>query len=185
MDSSRLLLARRYLQLGRSIPSTVRGCSECTARFFVPGDLDLWPWHSNSYERRAKHVFRMNLARIRLAVPVIRCWMRVPRIERFSTISRIWRIKGHQAITLNSGVSGPKFTKFLHDVGRTSVLLTRLSAFPRCHPLWNAIPKKEGMSPISADFAPKIGCHGNAPWSLDLSENQYQTEHLHEHVYHP
>jgi len=25
--------------------------------FFVPGDLDLWPWHSNSSERGTKHVF--------------------------------------------------------------------------------------------------------------------------------
>jgi len=33
IDSSRLLLARRYLQRGRSIPSILRGCSECTARF--------------------------------------------------------------------------------------------------------------------------------------------------------
>jgi len=28
---------------------------------FVPGDLDLWPWHSNSSERGTKHVFRVNL----------------------------------------------------------------------------------------------------------------------------
>jgi len=33
MDSSCLLLARRYLQQGRSIPSTLRGSSECTALF--------------------------------------------------------------------------------------------------------------------------------------------------------
>jgi len=51
----------------------------------------------------------------------------------------------------------------LYDVDRTSALLTRPSAFPICHPLWNAIPKKEGVSPISADCAPKIGCHGNVP----------------------
>jgi len=29
--------------------------------------------------------------------------------------------------------------------------------------LWNASPKKEGVLPISANFAPKIGCHGNVP----------------------
>ena len=47
-----------------------------------------------------------------------------------------------------------------------------------CHLLWNANPKKEGVSPISTDFA---RCHGNVP---DQSRNQYQIEHLHQHVYH-
>jgi len=28
---------------------------------FVPGDFDLWPWHSNSSERGTKHVFPVNL----------------------------------------------------------------------------------------------------------------------------
>jgi len=37
--------------------------------FFVPGDLDLKP--SNLSERRTKHVFRVNLAQIRSAVPEI------------------------------------------------------------------------------------------------------------------
>ena len=35
-----------------------------------------------------------------------------------------------------------------------------------CHPLSNMSPKKEGVPPISADFAPKIGCHGNLPWPI-------------------
>ena len=39
----------------------------------------------------------------------------------------------------------------------------------------NASPKKEGVSPISADFAPKIGCHCNV---LGRTRNQYQIEHL-------
>jgi len=39
---------------------------------FVPGDLDLWPWHSNSSERATtKHIFPVNLAQIRSAVPEI------------------------------------------------------------------------------------------------------------------
>jgi len=38
---------------------------------FVPGDLDLWPWHSNSSERGTKHIFPVNLAQIRSAVPEI------------------------------------------------------------------------------------------------------------------
>ena len=36
---------------------------------FLHGDLDLWPWHSNSSKPGIKHVFRVNLAQIRLAVP--------------------------------------------------------------------------------------------------------------------
>jgi len=38
---------------------------------FDPGDLDLWLWHSNSSKRGTKHVFPVNLARIRSAVPDI------------------------------------------------------------------------------------------------------------------
>jgi len=38
---------------------------------FVPGDLDLWPWHSNSSERGTKHVLNVNLAQIRSVVPEI------------------------------------------------------------------------------------------------------------------
>jgi len=105
---------------------------------------------------------RVNLAQISTVVRAIHCRMQVPRIERVSSIPRIWCIIGRQTSIVNSGVSGPKFTKFLNDVDRTSALLTRPSAFPSCHPSWNASPKKEGV----ADFAPKIGCHGNVPWPI-------------------
>ena len=40
-------------------------------RKFVAGDLDIWPWHSNSSERGTKHVFHANLAQIHSAVPEI------------------------------------------------------------------------------------------------------------------
>ena len=43
--------ALRHLQPARSMPSLPRGDAlEWKARF-VPDDLDLWPWHSNSSER--------------------------------------------------------------------------------------------------------------------------------------
>jgi len=29
--------------------------------YFVPHDLDLWPWHSNASERETKHVFPVHL----------------------------------------------------------------------------------------------------------------------------
>jgi len=108
--------------------------------------------------------------------------IRVPRIKRVSTISRIWRINGRQTVIVNSGVSGRKFTKFLYDADRTSALLTRPSTFPSCHPLWNASPKKEGVSPTSADFALKSV---TIVTSLDRSSNQHEIEHPHKHVYQP
>ena len=79
-ESSRLLLAWRYLQWARSIPSIPRECCECTVLFLslVTLTFDFWPWCSNSSERRTKHDFRVNLAQIRSAVPVIHCGMRVP-----------------------------------------------------------------------------------------------------------
>jgi len=55
-----------------------------------------------------------------------------------------WHINGRQTITVNSGVSGPKFAKFLFDVDRTSV--KRPSAIPSCHLLWNTSPKKDKNS---------------------------------------
>jgi len=39
--------------------------------FFVPGHLDLWPWHSNLPEKGTKHVFGVNLVQIHSAVPKI------------------------------------------------------------------------------------------------------------------
>ena len=39
--------------------------------FFVRGDLDFWPWHSNSSNWGTKHVFPVNLAQIRSADPDI------------------------------------------------------------------------------------------------------------------
>jgi len=88
------------------------GCSECTVRFFLflmtlTFDLDL-----DIQSRKSKGPNTSSALQICSAVPVIRCRMRVPRIERVSTISRIWRTNGRQTITVNSGVSGPKFTKF-------------------------------------------------------------------------
>ena len=59
-----------------------------------------------------------------------------------SPISPIWRLNGCQMITVNSGVSWPKSTKFLCNVERTSAVLIRPSSFPFCHPLWNACPMK-------------------------------------------
>jgi len=99
--------------------------------------FDFWPWRSNSCKRRTKYVFDVNLAQISSAVPAIHCRIRVPRLERVWPISPIWRISGCQTITINSGVSGSKFIKFLHDADRTSALLIRPSAFPYCRPLWD------------------------------------------------
>ena len=38
---------------------------------FFPGDLELWPWHSDSSERGIKHIFPVNLVQIHSAVPDI------------------------------------------------------------------------------------------------------------------
>jgi len=49
------------------------GWWECIACFLslMTLSFDLWPWHSNSSEWGTKHVFPVNLAQIRLAVPEI------------------------------------------------------------------------------------------------------------------
>ena len=130
---------------------------------FVPGVHDLWPWHSNSSEQRTKHIFVWIWHKsVQWLLPsIVECESQEPNAFR-----HIWHITGHQTITANSRVSGPKFTKFLHNVDRTFALLMHPSAFPSCHLLWNASPKNKGVSPISADYAPIIACHGNVPWPI-------------------
>ena len=96
IESSRLLLARRYLQRGRSIPSTSRGCCECTARFFVPGDLDLWLLTLTIkfiWVKDQKYVLRVNLAHVHSAVLAIHCRMRVPRKKACSQFRMISQLK--------------------------------------------------------------------------------------------
>jgi len=44
----------------------------------------------------------------------------------------------------NSGITRPKFIKFLSDVDRSSAVLTRPSVLRSYHPLWNADAQKEG-----------------------------------------
>jgi len=62
--------AWRHLQPAHSILLQL-GVMAVQSTFFLPGDLDLWPWHSNSSERGTKHVFPVNLVQIRSAVPEI------------------------------------------------------------------------------------------------------------------
>jgi len=82
------------------------------------------------------------------------------------------RMRRCQMITVNFGVSGPKFTKFFCDVDRTSGVLMCPFALPPCHPLWNVspnFPRRKAcrrFRPILADLAPKIGCYGNVPWAI-------------------
>jgi len=62
-NMSSLWICRKSVQqFQRYLPKT---------QFFVCGDLDLWPWHSNSSKQGTKHVFPVNLAQIRSAVPEI------------------------------------------------------------------------------------------------------------------
>jgi len=60
--------------LQRAYTNTIRMLSRVSAAlsaFFVPGDLDLWPWHSNSSKQETKHVLSVNLAQMCSAVPEI------------------------------------------------------------------------------------------------------------------
>ena len=51
--------AWRHFQPARSIPS-LPGVMAVQSAVFVPGELDLWPWHSNSSERGTKRKFGAN-----------------------------------------------------------------------------------------------------------------------------
>jgi len=148
-----------------------RGSVVNAQRVFVPRDLDLWPLILTFKLLRAKDQTRLPCEFganpfSGSCYPLSNASLK--NRTRFDDFAHLCII-GRQTITVNSGVSGPTFVRFLYDVGRTSALLTRPSAFPSCHRLWNASPEKEGVSPISADFAPKIGCHDNVPWPIGKS----------------
>ena len=46
----------RYNASCRRIDHSVAAGGDGSAQRFVPGDLDLWPWHSHSAERGTRHV---------------------------------------------------------------------------------------------------------------------------------
>jgi len=100
------------------------------------------------------------------------------RFDDFAHLAHKWSAN----ITVNSGVGRPKFANFLHDEDRTSALLTRPSAFPYCYPLWNASLKMKACRRFWPISRLKLVAMAT---SLDRSGNQYQIEHLHQHVYHP
>jgi len=65
-----------------------------------------------------------------------------------------------------SGITELNITKFAHDVVIFYALLTCPSLFWYSNPFQNASTTNEGMSAENADFAYKIGYHGNVPWAI-------------------
>jgi len=55
-----------------------------------------------------------------------------------------------------SGVTAPKFTKFLHDMAASLPVLTPLSRWRNCIPFWNDRGKTEGSQFQRLQKAPKI-----------------------------
>jgi len=64
---------------------------------------------------------------------------------------------------VNSGATGPKFTKFLHNEARLSPMNLLKLEVRYCTPFRNAKTTNGGESADFANFDPKIGCHGNVP----------------------
>jgi len=61
------------------------------------------------------------------------------------------------------GDTGPKLTKFLHNVEESSLLSTNSSELRYSIPFRNASVLNEGGA---ANLAPKIDCHGNVPCAI-------------------
>jgi len=64
---------------------------------------------------------------------------------------------------LNSAFTGPKFTKRLHDVARSSALNILKSELRYSNPFWNAKAMNANESADFSHFDPKIVCHGKVP----------------------
>jgi len=75
---------------------------------------------------------------------------------------------------LNSGVTGPKFTKFLHDVAKSSQMKPLKSELRYSTPFWNAKKINKGELPIS----PKLFA-----MSLERPEKG-QINNLRSYIYH-
>ena len=82
--------------------------------------------------------------------------------------------RGTHLSLLNSGVTGPKFSKFLHDVARSSTLKLSKSELQYPTPFWNSKASNEAESADFANFDPKIGCYrlGNVPWAVRTTEQE-------------
>jgi len=66
-------------------------------------------------------------------------------------------------ILIKYGVIGPKFTEFLHDVTKASILNLLKSELQYSNVFRNARATNEGDYSDFTNFDPKIGRHGNIP----------------------
>ena len=107
--------AWRCLQRACSIPSLL-GRWECTAHFC--------PWHSNSSERRTKHIFPVNLAQIHSAVPEIF------DSQTDSTKNRTWRSSLRAAKKKERQTNGSYYKPKISPCGAYSD--TRYNMFSVC-----------------------------------------------------
>jgi len=84
--------------------------------------------------------------------------------EHVSTISPIWRVNvnGCQMITVDSGVSGPKFRKFFTRCRQDIIGVNASIRFPILLSLV-VCESQEGRRVADFGRFPKIGCHGNVP----------------------
>ena len=64
---------------------------------------------------------------------------------------------------VSSGVTGPTFTKFVHNEARLSTMNLLKLELRYSTPFRNAKTTNEGESADFANFDHKIGCHGNVP----------------------
>ena len=80
----------------------------------------------------------------------------------------------------NSGVTGPKFTKFLSDVKGSLAVLTHSSTLQFSHPSWNAAHRMKVRYANFRRFAPKSI---NITTFLEQSRKEGRTDHTHSYVY--
>jgi len=67
---------------------------------------------------------------------------------------------------VNSGVTRPMFTKFLHNVSRSYTLNNLKSKLRYSNPVRNAKATNEGESVNFAHFNSKLGCDGNLSYAI-------------------
>jgi len=138
-----------------------KGCiNPCS--FFL---LKLTGYHSNVPWATAKRMYDLSSSPIYL--PTLKFWRRsVWHIWRnmpdFSNFFHTHTYMSHMIY----GVTGPKFTKFLHDVGQFTAQVTRPSASQYSILFWNASVPNEGKS---ANVAQKLAAMAT---SLKLSKKR-------------
>jgi len=117
----------------------------------------------NKVQIHHRHVKRFHMVkRLRKLVEYIRRYS--TKYASFFWPRHTWR---SQMSPVNSGFTGPNFTKFWHDIQASYALLMRTARPWYCNSFSStSAPDASGISRRWYIFATLFGCYGKVPWEI-------------------